>query len=187
LVRFSYMTTLRRYAKTLLFMGIAVAFLYVLRLGDSVGPGDLAPPLTRSAVPDIAVTDLHGKSWKLADHRGQVVLLNFWATWCPPCREETPGLVRLGNAYAQNGLAILGVSLDEDGAPDVVREFVTRFRIPYPVALPGEHFALANAVQSLPTTLLIDKRGRLAKVYRGAASESTFRTDVDSLLRESEE
>jgi cytochrome c biogenesis protein CcmG, thiol:disulfide interchange protein DsbE len=181
------MKILRGYAKTFILMGGAVAFLYALRLGDSVGPGNLVPPSTRTAVPDIAVTDLDGNRWRLTDHRGQVILLNFWATWCPPCREETPGLVRLANTHSHIGLAMLGISVDEDGDSQVVRDFVTRFKVPYPVALPGPHFALAKAVQSLPTTLLLDKRGRLAKTYVGGASENTFRADVDSLLRESGE
>jgi cytochrome c biogenesis protein CcmG, thiol:disulfide interchange protein DsbE len=181
------MKILHRYAKSFIFMGAAVALLYALRIGDSVGPGNLVPPLMRKAVPDLAVTDLDGNQWRLTDHRGHVVLVNFWATWCPPCREETPGLVRLANTHSQHGLDIVGISMDEGGGSRVVRDFVIRFKVPYPVALPDERFALANAVQSLPTTLLIDKRGRLAKTYVGAASESTFRIDADSLLRESGE
>ncbi|MEO8594281.1 MAG: TlpA disulfide reductase family protein [Candidatus Solibacter sp.] len=133
---------------------------------------------------NITVADLGGNSWKLDDHRGQVVLLNFWATWCPPCRQETPGLVRLANDYRRNGLAVLGVSMD-DGNPDVVRKFVSDFKVQYPVAFFDQQLVVARTVEALPTTLLIDKSGRLAKTYTGGASESTFRADVDALLRES--
>lgn len=173
----------RRFVNTFL-LGITLVLLYALSSGDSAAPGHFTPASTRKRVANITVADLSGNSWKLDDHRGQVVLLNFWATWCPPCRQETPGLVRLANDYSRNGLAVLGISMD-DGTPDVVREFVSDFKIQYPVTLFDQQLALARTVQALPTTLLIDKSGRLAKTYTGGASESTFRADVDALLRES--
>ncbi len=95
-------------------------------------------------------------------------------------------MVRLASDYRRNGLAVLGISMD-DGNPDVVREFVSDFKVQYPVTLFDPQLALASTVQALPTTLLIDKSGRLAKTYTGGASESTFRADVDALLRESTE
>jgi cytochrome c biogenesis protein CcmG, thiol:disulfide interchange protein DsbE len=174
----------RRFVNTFLLLGITLVLLYALSSGDSAAPGHLTPASTRKRVANITVADLSGNSWKLDDHRGQVVLLNFWATWCPPCRQETPGLVRLAHDYSRNGLAVLGISMD-DGTLDVVREFVSDFKIQYPVTLFDQQLALARTVQALPTTLLIDKSGRLAKTYTGGASESTFRADVDALLRES--
>lgn len=177
---------LSQHAKILIFFVATVTLLYVMRSGPLVSPGGLKPSATRQAAPDFTIADLHGNSWSLAAHRGQVVLLNFWATWCPPCREETPGLVGLDKAYGQKGLAILGISMDEAN-PQIVRNFVAGFKIPYPVALPGENFALARAIEALPTTFLIDRSGRIAKTYAGGASERTFRTDVEALLRENGE
>ena len=177
---------LGREPNILIFFVVTVALLYVMRSSPSISAGGLNSASTRHAAPDFTVADLQGNSWSLAAHRGQVVLLNFWATWCPPCREETPGLVRLDRAYGQKGMAILGISMDE-GSPQAVRDFVSFFKIPYPVALPGENFALASAIEGLPTTFLIDKKGRIAKTYAGGASERTFRTDVEALLRENGE
>lgn len=176
----------QRFVKPLVFLGIVVALLYTLRSAGSVSAGDLEPALRRGAVTNITIADLQGNRWNLADHRGKVIVLNFWATWCPPCRQETPGLVQLANSYREKNLAVLGISMDV-GNPKVVRDFVYEFKIPYPVALLDERLSLASTVQALPTTLLIDKHGRLAKTYLGGASESTFRADVDALLRESAE
>jgi cytochrome c biogenesis protein CcmG/thiol:disulfide interchange protein DsbE len=173
----------RRFINTAILLGITLVLLYALGSLDSAPPGHIAPAPTRKTIADISVADLQGNAWNLADHRGQVVLLNFWATWCPPCREETPGLVRLANSYRQNGLTVLGISMD-DGGPGAVRKFVSDYKIPYPVALPEDRLPLTGTVQALPTTMLIDKRGRLAKIYTGGASETTFRADVDALLRE---
>ncbi|HEX8985554.1 MAG TPA: TlpA disulfide reductase family protein [Bryobacteraceae bacterium] len=160
-----------------------VVLLYAIATRGTARAGALAPAAERKPLPDFALSDLHGKPWRLAEHRGEVVLLNFWATWCPPCRQETPGLVRLANSYPQSELAVVGISIDE-GGPDGVREFVSEFNIPYTVAMPDKDFPLASGVQGLPTTLLIDKQGRLAKTYIGGASESVFRSDVDTLLQE---
>lgn len=176
----------QRFVKPLVVLGIVVALLYTLRSAGTVSAGDLEPALRRGAVTNITIADLQGNRWNLADHRGKVIVLNFWATWCPPCRQETPGLVQLANSYREKNLAVLGISMDV-GNPKVVRDFVYEFKIPYPVALLDEQLSLASTVQALPTTLLIDKHGRLAKTYLGGASESTFRADVDALLRESAE
>ncbi len=148
--------------------------------------GDLTPAAHRKPLEAVTVKDLQDRLWRLRDHRGQVVLLNFWATWCPPCRRETPGLVELANSHRENELDVVGISMD-DGGVNAVREFVAEFKIPYTVAIAGKDVPLAEMVQALPTTLLIDRRGRIAKTYLGGASESTFRTDVDALLREEAE
>ncbi len=171
-------------AKAIALIGIVLAVLYVIDSRETNGSsGHLAPAGQRKALADATIRDLNGQSWRLTDHRGEVVLLNFWATWCPPCQEETPGLVRLSKSYPQNELDVVGVSMDE-GGPAVVRRFVSQFRIPYTIAMPDDNFRLASTVQVLPTTLLIDQHGRVAKTYTGGASEKVFRADVDALLHE---
>jgi cytochrome c biogenesis protein CcmG/thiol:disulfide interchange protein DsbE len=140
-------------------------------------------PANRASMPDFQLPGLDGKIWKLSDHRGRVVLVNFWATWCPPCRMETPGLVDLANRYRGKGLEVVGISLDENGA-EAVRPFVARYHVPYPVLLPDLNSSLASAIESLPTTLLVDRTGRVSKRYDGAVPEEVFRRDVERLLAE---
>jgi thiol-disulfide isomerase/thioredoxin len=171
-----------RIAKFAVLLAAALILMWALKPETEDAPRPLTPAGQRATVPDMSFVDLNGRTWRLSDHRGQVVLLNFWATWCPPCREETPGLVRLAKEYANGGLAIMGISMDDGGAK-VVRQFVSEYGIPYPVGFPPATSTLANAVQALPTTFLVDRQGRLAKTYVGEASERTFRTDIDRLLR----
>jgi peroxiredoxin len=133
-------------------------------------------------MPDFVMKTLDGGSWSLASHRGSVVLLNFWATWCPPCRHELPGLVRLANTYRGRGVEVAGISMDEER--ELVRQFAAQHTISYPVLLPRPGEELASQVRSLPASLLIDREGRIAKTYVGAESEAVFRRDVEMLLAE---
>ena len=132
---------------------------------------------------DLALPELNGGSWRLSEHRGQVVLINYWASWCAPCRQETPGLIDLARDYRYKGLSIVGVSMDE-GGKRAVQSFMSEFHLPYPVLMPNFASPSAPAVEALPTTVLLDRNGRAAKSYVGAVRESVFRADVDRLLAE---
>ena len=177
------MKNFRQYAKAFILIAIVVFVLYEMESRDDDASGALTPVAQRKTLADVSMSDLKGRSWRLSDHRGQVVLLNFWATWCPPCREETPDLVRLSKSYPENKLDIVGVSMDE-GRPAAVRQFVAEYKIPYVVSMAGDSLSLASGLQGIPTTLLVDREGRVAKKYVGATSERAFRADVDALLHE---
>jgi len=144
--------------------------------------GGVAPASERKTTTDFTLEDIDGKSWSLAEQRGRVVLMNYWATWCPPCRQETPGLVRLANEYRGKGVEVAGVSLDEDLT--AVREFVAEYHISYPILLPSNTSDLPTMIESIPVSLLYDRKGRLAKRYVGAVSEATFKRDIEQLLAE---
>ncbi len=137
----------------------------------------------RGSANDFSLPTLDGRTWNLADHRGRVVLVNFWATWCPPCRMETPDLVSLQSDYKTRGLDIVGVNMDEDQS--AVGPFVARYRINYPVVLPRQPFALGDQIEALPTSILLDRNGRVARRYVGMISEAAVRADIDKLLAES--
>lgn len=144
--------------------------------------GGVAPPSERKATADFTLQDIDGKRWSLAEQRGRVVLVNYWGTWCPPCRQETPGLVRLANEYRGKGVEVAGISLDEDLT--AVREFVAEYHISYPILLPSNAENLTTTIESIPVSLLYDRQGRVAKRYVGAVSEATFKRDVEQLLAE---
>jgi cytochrome c biogenesis protein CcmG, thiol:disulfide interchange protein DsbE len=145
------------------------------------GSGVLAVGKRRD-MPRIEMPDLAGRPWRLSDQRGKVVLVNFWASWCGPCRAETPGLVRLAGAYRDRGFEIAGVAMDDGPAP--VRKFAASYRITYPVLLPQADSPFFSAIQALPTSFLIDRSGRVAATYAGAVREVELRADVDRLLAE---
>src|ERR1700730_4697947 len=121
--------------------------------------------------------------WRSGEERGRVVLVNYWATWCGPCWEETPGLIRLSREMGPKGLAVVGIAMDEGGR-DKVRAFVERFHVPYPVAFPEAMSQMVYGMKGLPTTVLVDRNGMVAKTYVGVVRERDFRADVEALLGE---
>jgi thiol-disulfide isomerase/thioredoxin len=135
----------------------------------------------RAQVPDIKMATIDGKVWALSELRGKVVILNFWATWCAPCRTEVPYLVALGNEHKKDGLEIAGISLDEDLA--LVPEFIAEYKVNYPILIP-DAASPWRKLDNTPTTLLIDRQGKLIQKYIGAVPEETLRTDTISALAE---
>ncbi len=136
----------------------------------------------RGAPKDFALPSLDGRTWSLDAHRGQVVLVNFWATWCPPCRMETPSLVALKTEYKSRPFEIVGINMDDDQGK--VAPFVKEYGINYPVLLPSGPLTFAGDVSALPTTILLDRQGRVARQYVGMISERAVRADIEQLLAE---
>jgi peroxiredoxin len=136
----------------------------------------------RKAAPDFTLKDADGKSVKLSDYKGKVVLLNFWATWCGPCKIEIPWFMDFEQTYKDKNFAVLGVSLDEDGW-DAVKPYIALKKINYRVMIGTEQLAqLYGDVDSLPTTFMIDREGRVAAVHVGLVSKSDYTHDILNLL-----
>ncbi len=174
--------TRRKLVQYILF-GVAVLWIAFAWQSWSDQEAGVKAAKDRTAVANLTFPQLNGTPWRLADHRGEVVLINYWASWCGPCRQETPGLIDLSREYRYKGLSIVGVSMDEGGRP-AVDSFLREFHMPYPVLMPDLASPSAPAIDSLPTTVLVDRNGRAAKTYVGAVRESVFRADVDMLLAE---
>lgn len=131
--------------------------------------------------PDWELKNLEGKVVKLSEFRGKVVILDFWATWCGPCRVEIPHFVELQKQYRDKGLAVIGVSLDEQG-PEVVKKFVKQFGVNYPVVIGNEKIADAYGIEGLPTTFVIDRHGRIVSWYIGYNDKAVFEKEIQSQL-----
>ena len=152
-------------------------------LGAASGTPPRANGAARAAAPDFTLTDLDGKPVQLSALKGKVVLLDFWATWCPPCRAEIPHFIELYNSYKSQGLEVVGLSVREK--PEVVRAFVKEKDIPYPVAITtGQQEKAYGGIQGIPTTFLIDKKGRIAGKYLGYHEKQEFEQKIKSLLAE---
>lgn len=137
-----------------------------------------------SEAPGLSVRTLSGDTVVLERYRGQVVLLNFWATWCPPCRGEMPGFQRVYEDRRADGFVVLGLSTDRGGA-DGVRDFLMERGITFPVAIEnGEAARAFGGVNMLPTSILIDREGRVRQEIRGIFAEPALRLAVNRLLRE---
>lgn len=160
-------------------LGVVVLVLaYAMRTRYQGGP--VAAPADRHSLGDFSAVDLQGHAWRSIDHRGQVVLVNVFATWCPPCREETPGLVAISKKYADRGVRVVGVSVDENG-PEVLPAFVRQYGIDYPVVLPPNDSPFGR-IEAIPVTFLLDREGRVAKRYDGAVDRATFERDIEHVL-----
>lgn len=157
--------------------GIAVA------MGCGASPGAAGP---RAPAADFTVTDLGGKIFQLSALKGKVVLIDFWATWCPPCREEIPHFKELYAAYGGKGLEIIGLALDPGGVADVA-PFVREQQIPYPIAMGTPALVQAyGGIRGIPTTFLVDKQGRIAKKYVGYHGKEVFEGEIRTLLAENQ-
>lgn len=132
--------------------------------------------------PDFTLADVSGKKLSLSEYRGKVVLLDFWATWCTPCKEEVPHFVDMQNRYGGRGLQIVGISMDDDEKP--VRAFQQEFRMNYPVAVGTTQLAEQyGGVLGLPIAFVIDPQGRIVSRYVGQTDPEVFESEIQKLLR----
>ena len=131
--------------------------------------------------PAISLTDIEGKKLDLADYKGKVVVLDFWATWCEPCRIEIPGFIEMQDKYANQGFSVIGISLDDE--PEPVVQFYKEFKMNYPVAVGNQRVGeLYGGIFGLPTTFLIGRDGRIYAKHSGAISPSVIEDEVQQLL-----
>ena len=137
-----------------------------------------------SALPSFHLATLDGRSISTGELRGHVVLVNFWATWCPPCRLEMPGFQAVYDRKKADGFVVLGISTDA-GGPDAVRGFLAERAITYPVAMASGGVAQRlGGVNLLPTSFLIDRQGRIRYEVRGIFASVALERAVDRLLSE---
>ena len=134
---------------------------------------------------DFALPDLTGKTVRLSDFKGQVVLVDFWATWCIPCIEELPDLKALYDKHKDRGFTIVGISIDDMGK-EVVGPFVKENQVPYPILLAGLDPVEGFPVRGLPTAYLIDRRGFIVKKYFGFKFPEQLDKDVAAALSQGE-
>ena len=139
----------------------------------------------RVAAPKVQSASLGGGEWRLSDQRGKVVIVDFWATWCGPCRITIPHLVELSDKYAAQGLVVVGISLDR-GGEGLVGPFVKQMGIRYPVIVdePGRFANAFGGVEGIPAFFLIDRSGRIAGHMVGAGPKEMLEEAVRSLLAE---
>lgn len=144
-------------------------------------PSAMAAEPAKTA-PAWELKDVSGKTIKSSDFAGKVVVLDFWATWCPPCREEIPGFVELQKQYADKGLAIIGVSLDQ-GGPSVVKDFIKENHINYPIVMGDDAIVSAyGGIEGIPTTFIIDRDGNIAGQHVGFTPKEAFEAAIKPLL-----
>lgn len=158
----------------------------IIAAGIMFGPvGSLASPRAGQAAPNFMVRTTTGQQVSLDNYHGRVLVLDFFASWCQPCRMSIPHLVEMNRKYGPQGLQVLGLSADEDGER-AVKAFAEKNRITYPVALAGETTLVDYGVRRIPVMFVIDKKGRVADIFRGFTDEVGRSTEqlVKKLLAE---
>ena len=168
------------------------AILCLLALVSGLGCGGSGAPsgevsrgesssLTKTA-PDFTLATVDGGTVRLSSFRGRVVLVDFWATWCGPCRAEIPNLKEVRESFASRGFEIIGVSLDDSG-PEAVRAFTEEYGIDYPVVLGSQELTQQyGGIQAIPTAFLVDREGRIVERFVGFKPVATLRERIEPLL-----
>jgi len=174
---------------TALLVGFFLLVGYFLQ-GRYAGPqtvraAGVKPDKDRRGAPEFALKDADGKTVHLADYKGKVVLLDFWATWCPPCKLEIPWFIDMQRKNKDKGFEVLGVAMDDNGWEDV-KPFLAQMKVNYRVVIGDDATTQKyGGVDSLPTTFLIDKQGKIAAIHIGLdGGRKDFEDGVDALLRE---
>ena len=167
-----------------------------LAADTSTGTMVFNSPLTGKPAPNFTLQDLDGKSVSLASYRGKAVMINFWATWCTPCKIETPWLVELRNKYAAQGFEVLGVNSQGDDATPKdkivwdkdkaeIDKFVQQEKLPYPVLLGGDGISSPyGGVEDLPTSFFINRKGVVVAAQMGLSSESELEANIQKALKD---
>jgi peroxiredoxin len=148
--------------------------------GESSGQCD---PRARPANFDFVLKDIDGRDVRLADYRGQVIMLNFWATWCGPCKYEIPAFVALQDKYRDQGVVFLGFSVDD--TVEQLRPFAEQYRMNYPVLVGAGRDDVQEAygpIWGIPVTVMISRDGKICKRHMGLATQEQFEKEIEALL-----
>jgi peroxiredoxin len=144
------------------------------------------PDVNRKPAPEFSLKDADGRTVTLADYKGKVVLLNFWATWCGPCKVEIPWFVEFEQKYKDRGFAVLGVALDEEGW-EVVKPYIDEAKINYRIIMGNDTVAqLYGGVDNLPTSFVLDQDGRIASTHVGLVDKSNYENEISQLLKDAQ-
>jgi peroxiredoxin len=175
---------LKRIIENRHFIFLLLFFLLTLQCGKDTKKENFQPAY------DFSLPDLTGKVHTMAEFNGQITLINFWATWCPPCVEEVPKLNRLYTRYKTRGIQIVGIAMDKDSL-NLLDQFVKKNDVSYLVLIGNEQTlsnlstgALGKNFQGIPTTLLMDKKGHIYKRFDGSFDTEQLEEGLKALLNQ---
>jgi len=181
---FGHLQTFRISSIILLLVGLV--WIFISRTNPSAVAADLSTAAQKGfLVPDFETQTLSGETIRLSDLHGKAVILNLWASWCPPCREEMPVLEKIYSEYRQQGLVVLGMHMTAQDSREAAADFVAEYGFNFPVPLdPSGDISRLFRVQALPTTYFIGADGIIADIIIGGpVSEAVLRAQAEALLK----
>lgn len=163
---------------------LSVLVVTLAAISAAADPSGLYSVTDRKTAAEFALQDATGKTAKLADYRGQVILLDFWATWCTGCKKEIPWFSEFQKTYGPQGFAVVGVSMDEEGWK-VLKPFLAEHPVPYRMLLGDEATSKRYGIENLPDTFLIDRKGRVAAAYKAVlVDKDNVEAQIKTLVAE---
>jgi thiol-disulfide isomerase/thioredoxin len=189
-IKFGLNKKQRSWVYTGTFIAVVILFFIINNLNkepeEGPYPPDYAPAAQKAlkAAPDFALKSVEGKTVKLSDYKGKVVILDFWATWCPPCRKGIPDLVAIKKEYENKGVEIIGISIDDQKSIEQVKQFVKDQKMNYPVVYTDSKVTSDyGGVENIPTSFIIDKKGNQVAKFVGLYPKETYTNEIDRLLK----
>jgi len=160
-------------------MGLLAVVMMIMALLAGTGTGRAAVSMPAFSLPDV----VSGKTVSSEEFKGKGLLVVFFATWCPPCRQEIPTLIKLQNDYRNKGFSVIGLSVDE-GGPKIVAQLVKKTKINYPVLMADRSTAgNFGGITGVPTAFLVNRKGHVVKKYPGAVPHAILERDIKEVLR----
>jgi peroxiredoxin len=162
---------------------VSIFLIFITFLSSFLTAADVADRASRKPAPQFTKSDSKGAAIRLTDFKGKVVLLNFWATWCHGCQTEIPWFIDFQNQFKSEGLAAIGVSMDDDGWKSVT-PFITQKKVNYAIVIGDEALGKLYELGAMPRTVLIDREGRIAASFSGVVDRAKCEADIRALLAE---
>lgn len=169
--------------KRRIFVFFTLLLMVIVIVGISKVNYSISKEIALKKAPEFALKDINGKIIKLVNYKGKAVIVDFFATWCPPCRSEIPHFVDLQKKYSKKGFVMIGIGFD-DNDKEKIKDFIKAYSINYPILVANEKVKKDyGGIRSIPTTFVINKKGQIYKEYIGYREKKVFENDILTVLK----